>query len=97
MEEFQTPSSLRVIEAKVFSKCDDLTRVVLNDGLETLGKNDEGVFEDGGLEEIVIPKTLKKISKNAFRECEYLVIVWVEDGFAIDIKPLVESANVFSK
>ena len=40
LEEFVAPPSLRTIERTAFYKCAKLKRVVLNEELETLGKNE---------------------------------------------------------
>ena len=37
-------------------------------------------FTNSGLEEIALPKTLKKIRDYAFKDCKDLKIIYVEDG-----------------
>ena len=68
------PSSLRTIERTAFYKCAKLKRVILNEGLETLGENElvdngrdfTGVFEESGVQEIFLPSTLRVIERRAF-------------------------------
>ena len=45
----------------------------------------DGVFQCSGLEEIALPNTLKRVDEATFYECNYLNIVWVEDGCTADI------------
>lgn len=89
---------LAEIEGGAFMDCKSLKRVVLNEGLTTLGEYDEylddsnvyyGVFSCGGLEEITLPSTLTTIGDNTFSDCYNLRVVWVEDGCAPDIRQYV--------
>ena len=57
--------------------------VVLNEGLEVLGKDEylndnkmwNGVFQNSVLEEIKLPSTLKKIEYSAFACCKNLATI----------------------
>ena len=55
-------------------------------------------FENSGIEEIALPRTLKEIDENLFDGCTKLKTVWVEDGCAVDVKSYVgEIVNVRCK
>ena len=74
LEEFVAPPSLRIIGYAAFYKCAKLKRVVLNEGLETLGENEpadgsscfRGIFEESGVQEVFLPSTLKVIERRSF-------------------------------
>ena len=54
---------LKYISGYAFRKCTALGRVLLNDGLETIGNC---CFEFSGLEEVTIPDRVQKIGRRAF-------------------------------
>ena len=95
---------LKEIERGAFMYCKRLKRVVLNEGLTTLRKDDVecefdgkycyGVFWYSGLEEITIPSTLERIGYCTFEGCENLKTVWVADGCVPDIKRCVRDPAV---
>ena len=70
---------------------------MLNEGLETLGEDDEesrdesGAFEASGIKEVVLPGTLKTLGKNSFYDCKFLKKVWVEQRCRIRIKGYVKT------
>lgn len=43
-------------------------------------------MDKSGVEEIILPNTLKDMCENAFKGCERLEIVWVEEGCAVNVK-----------
>ena len=53
----------------MFYGCNSLKEVHLPDGLEKIGRE---CFENSGLEEIIIPKSVKTIEKYAFSGCKSL-------------------------
>ena len=57
------PASYRNIEGKAFANCRGLKKVMLPEGLESIG---EVCFEESRLEEIIIPKSVQKIDEHAF-------------------------------
>ena len=91
LEEFVAPQSLREICGAAFYKCNDLKRVLLNEGLEKLKEcRDDplyyhGVFEDARLAEIALPSTLEDVDCHAFKGCESLRKVYVENGYSASI------------
>ena len=96
LKTFEAPQSLRKIESGAFNFCDSLKRVVLNEGLETVGTENEesydnGAFKLSGIKEIVIPGTLAKLSKKSFEDCKFLERVWVEQHCKIRIADYVQS------
>ena len=86
LEEFVAPPSLRQVEGGALWGCERLARVILNEGLEVLHErytiNGEfyGIFRDTGIEEIVLPKSLKVVDEYTFYDCEMLRKIYVEDG-----------------
>lgn len=61
LEEFRAPPGLRVLD-DALGGCKRLRRVALNEGLEELqSKRYAGNFQRSGLEEIVLPRTLREI------------------------------------
>lgn len=58
ISKFIAPEALRIIEEGAFQGCRNLKLVVLNEGLETL----EYIFSECGVEELVLPSTLKNIN-----------------------------------
>ena len=93
---FEAPPSLRKIDRGVFYCCQNLQYLVLNEGLEALGEDDEescnevGFFEYSGLKEIVLPGTLVKLGRNAFQQCRSLKRVWIEQRCQIRIKDYLQ-------
>ena len=69
---FEAPPSLRKIDNGAFCFCKNLRRVVLNEGLETVGtdgkeSNDKScVFDHSGIKEIVLPGTLVQLDRDVF-------------------------------
>ena len=70
--------------------------MVLNEGLETVGEDDEksssgyGVFKSSGIEELVLPSTLVKLGRNTFQKCRSLKKVWIEQRCQIRIKDYLQ-------
>ena len=61
------PKSVTVISAGAFGECNNLEKVILNDGLVTI---DEFAFAGKSkLTEVIIPKTVKNITERAFSGC----------------------------
>ena len=75
---------MRWVGESAFGGCEKLRFAVLNERLEELGVRENGscgcAFPHSGLEEMVLPSTLKKMDKNTLGGCDYLRIVWTEDG-----------------
>ena len=82
------PKSVKSVGTNAFSKCKQLRKVELNEGLEKLGAKEsvngndyEGyVFYGSTIESIKIPSTLKVIEIYTFAECENLKNVVFEEG-----------------
>ena len=63
------PASLRTVAQGAFARCGSLRTVVFRDGLEALGTREHaddggrfhGVFEDSALENVELPKTLRRV------------------------------------
>lgn len=61
----------------MFEGCENLKNIQLSRGLEYIKKE---CFYGSGLEEITLPRSLKKIDKFTFSGCENLQTIYVEDG-----------------
>lgn len=83
VDEFLAPRSLREIGSEAFARCQNLRRVVLNEGLEKLGDDITklkvyrerpylGVFEGSGIENVQLPSTLSILEGNTFKACRGL-------------------------
>lgn len=57
------PSTMQNIGAWAFSRCKNLEKVILNEGLQGIG---ERAFWDAQIKEVVIPSTVKEIGDLAF-------------------------------
>lgn len=58
----------------------------------------EQCFSSSGIEEITLPRSLKEIGENAFKYCDRLKTIWLEEGCTLDIKKYVgNSVEVRSK
>lgn len=63
------PASLRTVAQGAFARCGSLKTAVFRDGLEVLGTDEQdsngdmfrGVFEDSVLENVELPKTLRRV------------------------------------
>ena len=92
------PSSTRRIDSGAFRFCLSLQRVALNEGLETIGTDDEeacneiGAFEGIGIKEIVLPSTLATLTKHSFRYCYSLEKVWVGQRCRARVADYVKSS-----
>lgn len=95
LKTFEAFPSLRKIGNMAFYRCERLRYVVLNEGLEAVGEeneksNDNGAFEFSGIKEIVLPSTLVQLGKDTFKDCCFLKRVWVEQYCQICIADYVE-------
>ena len=78
LEEKRLPASVKEIEACAFAWCGmEGLSVILPEGLETIG---ESAFTHSGLKTITLPKSLKSLGKEAFRECKDMTGVTILDG-----------------
>lgn len=69
LEEFDAPPGLKEILRWTFYECKNLKKVVLNEGLETLGDYNcryNMLFWNSSIEEITLPSTLKEINGCVF-------------------------------
>ena len=88
LTEFLAPASLRSLGQGAFAECAELNRVVLNEGLETIGTDEygtfkrrlEGAFQNSGVREVTLPTSLKRIEYSAFRNCQSLRSIALPKG-----------------
>ena len=86
LEEIIIPSTLKVINVGAFERCYNLRKIEFPEGMESLGNDDvysddwSWLFQDSGLEEAVLPSTLKEMKSEIFEGAESLQTVWVKRG-----------------
>lgn len=86
--DFTAPASLRVIGQGAFAECKSMREVRLNEGLETIGKDEygphkkplEGAFQHTWVERAFLPSTLRRIEYAAFRGCPVLRTIALPSG-----------------
>ncbi|SEH42029.1 Leucine rich repeat-containing protein [Ruminococcus flavefaciens] len=69
IKSFDCPFSLKRIYTDAFYKCKNLTKVILNPGLEEIGF---GAFDQTSIKSIILPDSLKSIGNIAFAYCNKL-------------------------
>ena len=77
MKEAKLGSSVKTIGEAAFSICPDLRTINLPASLQEIG---EKAFYEGGMESVIIPAATTKIGDGAFRYCNNLTSLKVEDG-----------------
>ncbi len=73
------PGSIKNIEESTFSNCSNLKRVIISDGVKSIG---ESAFFMGGLTSITIPKSVTDIHYNAFGKNKKLEISGYKNSYA---------------
>lgn len=94
LESITIPFRLTMAEPNVFKRCKHVRRIEFLEGREIFGNDADSwneLFRDCGVEEVVLPSTLRKMSPEIFKGCDSLKIVWVADGCPIDIRKSVTS------
>ena len=94
LENLSIPSTLRALDPSTFEGC--RPRVVeFLEGWEALGQDagDAGVWgrllRDGGVEEVVLPGTLREVGPSIFKGCRSLRVVRVARGCVVKVRKLV--------
>ena len=77
---FADGSALVELEESVFHSCKSLKTVSLPPNLQTIG---EFCFQESGLIELIIPKSVKKIEQYAFSKCPDLKKVTLPEGLEV--------------
>ena len=72
---FNVPSFIKKINSYAFFRCEQLSEIILNEGLEEINSF---AFSGTPLKEIKIPKSVKHISPYAFEECVTLEQILVD-------------------
>ena len=80
---YHIPYGITAIAPDAFADCDNIESVVIPDSVICIG---ERAFKYSGLEEIVLPGSLKKISAESFAGCWYLKKVVILQGVT-EIEP----------
>lgn len=82
IEEFVAPACLRILGVDAFLNCGELRKVIMNNGLESIGQE---VFGDcPNIEYVFLPKTLCTIGAYAFRQSTENLDQWDGDCPLID-------------
>lgn len=76
-EVLKIPEGVKHIESDFWSAKKTLKKVILPDGLKTIGSH---AFSDTRITEIKLPSSLEKIGDNAFANCRYLTDISIPDG-----------------
>ena len=71
------PSTLFEIEEQTFMGCTNLRQVVLNEGLQKIGR---GAFNGTRLRSITFPSSLINVCDDAFRDCKSLRTLVLNKG-----------------
>eukprot|EP00980_Cylindrotheca_fusiformis_P020482 scaffold7537_cov79-Cylindrotheca_fusiformis.AAC.1 len=77
-EEVGIPPTVKVIKEGAFDGCTSLARLVLNEGLERIGRN-AFAFCDS-LTEVETPSTVEVIDELAFQDCTLLARIVLNEG-----------------
>ena len=77
LEKLTIPGSVKKVRRNLVSNTDNLQKVTLEDGVTQI---DSYAFEKCGAKEIVIPQSVSRIKKNAFRNANYLESVVIPDS-----------------
>ena len=97
IESIRVPSTVTEIRSCVFARCSRLKRVEFAEGLEALGgcENDSDqcgwLFKGSGVQEVVLPSTLRQMSPDIFKGCDSLRVVRVARGCPLDVRKFVGS------
>ncbi|RAW47464.1 leucine-rich repeat domain-containing protein, partial [Metamycoplasma hominis] len=71
------PNTIKEIDDSAFLWCQNLKKVILNEGLEKIGAE---AFYNTNIESITIPGSVKEIGEGAFYGCIYLWEVILNEG-----------------
>ena len=81
------PPTVTTIQHEAFYKCADLKKVKISEGIRELGdvltaekKERCGVFEESGLELIMLPNTMQTLHYRTFRLCKDLTEIKLPEG-----------------
>ena len=77
LENVMPPSTLKIVENRAFEECNSLKTVTLPD---QRGRNGDRCFFGSGITEFVVPKSVTKMGKCVFQECDSLKRVSFQAG-----------------
>ena len=75
---FEEGSQLKDIGACAFHSCDNLTDIVIPEGVTSIGE--DAFYSCDSLLNITLPKSLRDISKDAFNSCRSLISITIPKG-----------------
>ncbi|MDO5517299.1 MAG: leucine-rich repeat protein [Clostridium sp.] len=76
--ELEIPSNVKTIRDEAFASCKDLNKVTLAEGVEYI--EDWAFDRNYSLKEVTIPKSIKKLSSNAFSSIQSIEIKSADDS-----------------
>ena len=79
-----------MIEAEVFLGCKDLKEVQFSERLERIGVN---AFAGSGVQDVVLPKSVRNVGAHAFMDCKRLRNVQLNEG--LDVLGIREHYNAY--
>ncbi|MBR1552246.1 MAG: leucine-rich repeat domain-containing protein [Muribaculaceae bacterium] len=71
------PTGISLVGAQTFEDCKSLQQVEFSESITVIG---ESAFKKSGLNQLKLPSSLEKISKEAFRDCNNLTSVTIPDA-----------------
>ena len=80
LKNFTAPDSLRSIGDGAFAGCKNLKEVRLNQGLQYIGGDEVGAFQDSGLRTAYVPSLLGRLRSRTFAGCKNLRKITVAEG-----------------
>ena len=96
LESVTIPSTLIIAEPKAFGACANLKRVEFSEGIKALGSDQlweehwSELFRESGVEEVILPSTLREMRPDIFKGCSSLKTVRVAKGCRVKVKKFVE-------
>ncbi len=91
IKEFVCPPTLKTIEFQVFSGCEDLEKLTLNEGLVTV---ESDLLSRTKVKEITIPSSVKNISELAFNNAQMLEKVIFSGDAPLDFLDAISAYSV---
>ena len=93
LKSFTAPDSLRSIGEGAFAGCKSLKEVRLNPGLQHIGGDEVGAFQDCGLRTAYVPSLLGRLRSRTFAGCKNLRKITVAEGCDVKLEYCLEDGE----
>ena len=93
LKSFTAPDSLRSIGDGAFAGCKNLKEVRLNRGLQHIGGDEVGAFQDSGLRTAYVPSLLGRLGSRTFAGCKNLRKITVAEGCDVKLEYCLEDGE----